>query len=182
MAAGCEIPYQAWKKSGDLQALRAAYPGAKALVEFMVRHIDPKVGLPQFGFYGDWVALKKSPNSATSSFSFMLAVSRLVEMAAAVHEPADHKHYTATLAGYKQAWHHEYYKHQPPPAPAADGMCTVDGKQMECSCNVDGKLSAVAMECEANNHPPPACGTDNTTRLVRCSFWNRIYQRQLTLC
>jgi hypothetical protein len=50
MAAGCEIPYQAWKTSGDLTSLAAAYPECRALVEFMVRHVNPAVGLAEFGY------------------------------------------------------------------------------------------------------------------------------------
>lgn len=49
MAAAAEIPYQAWKKSGDDIALGAAYPVARDLVEFLTRHIDPSIGLPIFG-------------------------------------------------------------------------------------------------------------------------------------
>ena len=50
MAAGCEIPYQAWKKSGDVTSLKAGYGECRELVEFMVRHVDPKTGLAVFGY------------------------------------------------------------------------------------------------------------------------------------
>ena len=76
-AAGVEIPYQSWVQTGDLAALKAAYPTSRALVEFMVRHTNPKVGVPTFGFYGDWNAIAPTANAAVSSFSFLLTVKRL---------------------------------------------------------------------------------------------------------
>ena len=47
------------------------------------------------------MAPKPTPKPATSSFSFMLAVSRLVEMAAGVGNHADAAHYNASLATYR---------------------------------------------------------------------------------
>ena len=44
------VRYQAWKTSGDLTSLKAAYPECKALVDFMVRHVNPEVGLAEFGY------------------------------------------------------------------------------------------------------------------------------------
>lgn len=82
---------------------------SKALIDFMTRHIDPAVGLVQFGYYGDWVALKSTPKPAVSSFSFILAVSRVAEMAAAVGATDDAHRYTSALAAYKAAWHRAYY-------------------------------------------------------------------------
>lgn len=169
MVAGCEIPYQAWKKSGDKTSLQAGYGECRALVEFMTRHIDPSHGLPIFGYYGDWVAPKPTPKPATSSFSFILAVSRLTSMAHGLGNMADAQHYNASLQTYKSAWHKEFYSTScstsKPQTPSTG--CVLQGKEL-ASCSCPGKLAAVAMECEPSGHgvPPPTCGKQNNTKLT----------------
>lgn len=112
-------------------------------------------------YYGDWVAPKPTPKAATSSFSFMLAVSRLAEMAAGLNNTAEAAHYTAALQTYRAAWHAAYYANT-----TGDSSCTVGGVTTPCQC--PGKLVAVAMECEPKGHgvPPPTCGESSNTRLT----------------
>eukprot|EP01051_Picozoa_sp_SAG22_P004323 SAG22_NODE_229_length_14598_cov_13.257052_4_plen_687_part_00 len=215
MAAGCEIPFQAWKANGDLPSLVTAYPECKALVEFMVRHVNPDVGLAEFGYCkrltmlcrssrrgwlhfvdsvllrhahnrscnaalasdGDWCAVRGTPKPATSSFSFMLSVSRLVNMASALLHAdaipgihADVAHYNTSLAAYRAAWHKKFYSTtacSAAPSPDDATGCALGGKAVP-ACSCEGKLAAVAMECEPEGHavPPPTCGKQNNTRLV----------------
>ena len=106
----------------------------------------------------------------------MLAVSRLVGMATALMHAdaapeihADATHYNASLQLYKAAWHKKFYSTSCSATPSPDDTtsCAVQGKPLP-SCACEGKLAAVAMECEPTGHsiPPPTCGKSNNTKLV----------------
>eukprot|EP01052_Picozoa_sp_SAG31_P025691 SAG31_NODE_2268_length_6049_cov_1.979835_2_plen_374_part_00 len=140
----------------------------------MTRHINRGTGLAEFGYYGDWCAVKSTPKRATSSFSFVLAVSRLVSMAEALLHAdaipgihADAAHYNASLKTYRRAWHKLFFTVPCPTIPNTHSQgCALQGKSLP-ACTCKGKLAAVAMECEPTGHgvPPPTCGMQNNTRI-----------------
>jgi len=109
MVAAVIIPWEAHRRSGDIKIISDTYDTAKALIDFLNRHVDPTMGLVQFGYYGDWLALETTPKGQVVSFSHILAVSRMVDMATILGKAADAKEYASLLASYKSRWHQAYY-------------------------------------------------------------------------
>ena len=55
MAAATIIPLEHYRSTGDVAVAEAAYPAAKALVEFYRRHGNPLIN---FGAENDWLAIE----------------------------------------------------------------------------------------------------------------------------
>jgi hypothetical protein len=67
IAAAAVVPWEMYVRTsqGD-SAIRMFYRTAKNLVDFLTNHIDPDVGLVQYGGYGDWVAPQPMPKGQVS--------------------------------------------------------------------------------------------------------------------
>ena len=103
------IPWEVHRRTGQTEIVGASYNTAKALTDFLTRHIDPDVGLVQFGYYGDWCSLENTPKGQVVSFSHILAVSRMLDMSKLLSKDADAASYAKQLGQLKQVWHQVYY-------------------------------------------------------------------------
>jgi len=107
--AAAVLPWEVHRRTGDASGLGAAYPVAKAFVDFLSRHEAADCGLVEFGYYGDWCSLENTPKAAVTGWSHLLGVARMADMAAALGKPADAAAYAAQLAALKTRYHAKYF-------------------------------------------------------------------------
>ena len=69
------------------------------MADFLTEHVDPAVGLVQFGYYGDWVAPVPTPKGQVVAFSHILALSRMADMAVLLNNTADAARYSQQHQG-----------------------------------------------------------------------------------
>jgi len=109
-AWGTAYPLIAWyfyQYYGDRRILEEHYDGIKSYVEFLRTRAES--GLVKFSYYGDWVAVEKTPGSLVSSFYYYYDVKVLAEMARTLGKAADAKAYEDLAAAIKASFHREYF-------------------------------------------------------------------------
>jgi alpha-L-rhamnosidase len=109
-AWGTAYPLIAWyfyRYYGDRRILEDHYDGIKKYVEFLRTRAEN--GLVKFSYYGDWVAVEKTPGSLVSSFYYFYDVKILAEMAMVLGKAADAKAYEDLATAIKTAFHREYF-------------------------------------------------------------------------
>jgi len=109
-AWGTAYPLIAWyfyQYYGDRGILQEHYEGIKKYVEFLRTQADN--GLVKFSYYGDWVAVEKTPGSLVSSFYYYYDIKILAEMARILGKEADTRVYGDLAAAVKSAFHREYF-------------------------------------------------------------------------
>ena len=102
------IAWETWKRSGDSNGLQKSFSAAKAVVDFLSDHTDPATGLISYGYYGDWLAIEATPKAQVTSFSHILAISRVADMARALDDP-EAEQYADLRDTLTQLWHRLYY-------------------------------------------------------------------------
>jgi alpha-L-rhamnosidase len=100
----CWYMYQYY---GDTRILADHYEGVKKYVEYLRSRAEN--GLVKFSYYGDWVAVDKTPGSIVSSFYYYYDVRVLADMAKVLGKDADVKTYADLAAAIKAAFHREYF-------------------------------------------------------------------------
>ena len=122
MAAAAILPLEHYRSTGDVAVAQAAYPAAKALVDFFARHGDPLIN---FGAENDWLAIEActptarrkwslpGPTCLLANISFasaqIAATDAVVRLAEGTGEGADAHKYTKLLDRLKQAFHHSFF-------------------------------------------------------------------------
>jgi alpha-L-rhamnosidase len=100
----CWYVYQYY---GDRRVLEEHYEGVRKYVEFLRTRAED--GLVKFSYYGDWVAVDKTPGSLVSSFYYYYDVLILAEMARVLGKEGDAKAYGDLAAAVKAAFHRSYF-------------------------------------------------------------------------
>jgi alpha-L-rhamnosidase len=100
----CWYVYQYY---GDRRILEEHYEGIKRYVEFLRSRAEG--GLVRFSYYGDWVAVEKTPGSLVSSFYYYYDVRILADMARVLGKQADAVTYGKLAEAVKAAFHREYF-------------------------------------------------------------------------
>jgi len=109
-AWGTAYPLIAWymyRYYGDTRILSEHYDGLKAYVEFLKSKAEQ--GLVQYSYYGDWVAVDKTPGSLVSSFYYYYDVRVLADVARILKKDADAKIYAALGDDIKKAFNAAYF-------------------------------------------------------------------------
>ena len=122
MAAVAIIPLAHYRNTGDVAVAQAAYPAAKALVDFFARHGDPLIN---FGAENDWLAIEActptarrkwslpGPTCMLANISFasaqIVATDAVARLAEATGMVTDAGKYFTLLDRLKQAFHHSFY-------------------------------------------------------------------------
>jgi alpha-L-rhamnosidase len=109
-AWGTAYPLLAWymyQYYGDRRVLEEHYPGLKKYVEFLrSRAVN---GLLKYSYYGDWVAVEKTPGSIVSSFYYYYDVKLLSDIATILGNAGDASAYGKLAEEIKSAFHKEYF-------------------------------------------------------------------------
>jgi hypothetical protein len=118
------VPWEVWKQRGDLSIAEQHYNGSKAFVDFLTRHGDPACGgLVRYGLYGDlgnldceqdgnFTCLSKAcaiPQEQVESWSHLLGISRLIDMANITGRATDTLFYATLLSRLTAAYNKAYY-------------------------------------------------------------------------
>ena len=109
-AWGTAYPLIAWycyQYYGNRRVLEEHYDGIKQYVEFLRTRAEND--LVKFSYYGDWVAVDRTPGDIVSSFYYYYDVKVLAEMAKVLGKEADAKAYEDLAAAIKTAFHREYF-------------------------------------------------------------------------
>lgn len=100
----CWYVYQYY---GDKRILREHYEGVKKYVEYL--RTREENSLVKFSYYGDWVAVDRTPGSIVSSFYYFYDVKILAEIAKVLGKDQDAKIYSGLADIIKTAFHKEYF-------------------------------------------------------------------------
>jgi len=109
-AWGTAYPLIAWymyQYYGDKRILEEHYPGLKLYVEFLRSRTEK--GLLKYSYYGDWVAVEKTPGSIVSSFYYYYDVKVLSDIAKVLGNEAEANSYGRLAEEIKAAFHAEYF-------------------------------------------------------------------------
>jgi alpha-L-rhamnosidase len=109
-AWGTAYPLIAWymyQYYGDRRILEEHFDGIKKYVEYL--RTREENGLVKYSYYGDWVAVDKTPGSIVSSFYYYYDVRVLADMAKVLRKEEDAKTYTDLSEKIKIAFHREYF-------------------------------------------------------------------------
>ncbi len=109
-AWGTAYPLLCWymyRYYGDESLLKSQYDGVKDYVEFL--RSKAKNELLEFSYYGDWVAIEKTPGDFVSSFYYYYDVTILKMMAEALGYDAEIKTYKTLADKIRTAFHHKYF-------------------------------------------------------------------------
>jgi alpha-L-rhamnosidase len=109
-AWGTAYPLLCWymyRYYDDKALLAAHYDGVKDYVEFL--RSRAKNDLLDFSYYGDWVAIDKTPGDLVSSFYYYYDVMILMKMAEILGYDAEIKTYKTLADKIKAAFHKKYF-------------------------------------------------------------------------
>jgi alpha-L-rhamnosidase len=101
------IVWYVYQYYGDRRILEDHYDGTKKYVEFLRTRAEN--GLVKFSYYGDWVAVDRTPGDIVSSFYYYYDVKVLAEMAKVLGKEGDAKAYGNLAGVIKIAFHREYF-------------------------------------------------------------------------
>jgi alpha-L-rhamnosidase len=109
-AWGTAYPLLCWymyQYYGDKRILEEQYDGLKKYVEFLRSKTEN--GLLKYSYYGDWVAVEKTPGSIVSSFYYYYDVKILGDIAKILGIEKDAQAYAKLAEGIKATFHSEYF-------------------------------------------------------------------------
>jgi alpha-L-rhamnosidase len=109
-AWGTAYPVICWtvyEKYGDRRILEENYEGLKKYVEFL--HTRAPDNVLRYSYYGDWVAIEKTPGALVSDFYYYYDTLLLAKMAGVLGNSADMATYTQLAAQIKDAFNHEFF-------------------------------------------------------------------------
>ncbi len=110
-AWGTAYPLLCWymyRYCGDTRILEEQYPGLKKYVEFLRSKAENGL-LLKYSYYGDWVAVDKTPGAIVSSFYYYYDVKILSDIAQVLGNAAEAKAYAKLAEDIKAAFHKEYF-------------------------------------------------------------------------
>lgn len=109
-AWGAAYPLLCWymyERYGDRRILEEHYEGVQKWVEYLRRRSEN--GLLSDSYYGDWVAIEKTPGHLVSSFYYAYGAEILARMAEALGKKPDAEGYRNLAAEIKRAFHQKYF-------------------------------------------------------------------------
>ena len=109
-AWGTAYPLICWymyEQYGDRRILEENYEGLKKYVEFLRSRAPDNV--LRYSYYGDWVAIEKTPGELVSDFYYYYDTLLLSKIAAVRGNSADSASYTALATQVKDAFNHEFF-------------------------------------------------------------------------
>ena len=109
-AWGTAYPLIAWymyRYYGDTRILAEHYDGLKAYINFLRGKAEN--GLVRYSYYGDWVAVDKTPGSLVSAFYYYYDVRILADVARILKKDADAKMYTTLGDDIRKAFNAEFF-------------------------------------------------------------------------
>ncbi len=109
-AWGTAYPVIAWtlyEKYGDRRILEENYDGLKKYVEFLRTRAPDNV--LRYSYYGDWVAIEKTPGELVSDFYYYYDTLLLSKMAGVLGNSADVDTYTQLATQIKDAFNHAFF-------------------------------------------------------------------------
>ena len=101
------ICWYMWEQYGDRRILEENYEGLKKYVEFLRTKAPDNV--LRYSYYGDWVAVEKTPGALVSDFYYYYDVQVLTKIAKLLGKSEDEQAYTQLGAQIKEAFHREFY-------------------------------------------------------------------------
>jgi len=108
-AWGTAYPHLVWfmyQYYGDRRALEENYDGVKRYVEFLRSRAPDNI--LRYSYYGDWIAIKRTPGEFVSDFYYYQDVTTLAKMADVLGKTSDHDQYTQLAAQIKEAFNREF--------------------------------------------------------------------------
>jgi alpha-L-rhamnosidase len=109
-AWGTAFPLICWyvyQQNGDRRVLEENYDGLKKYVEYL--HSRAPDNVLRYSYYGDWVAIEKTPGELVSDFYYYYDALLLSKMAAVLGKSADAATYSQLAAQIKNAFNHEFF-------------------------------------------------------------------------
>jgi alpha-L-rhamnosidase len=109
-AWGAAYPLIAWymyERYGDRHILEEHYDGVKKWVEYLRRRSENN--LLNYSYYGDWVAIEKTPGKLVSTFFYGYCTDILAKMAEALDKKEEAEGYRSLAADIKRAFHQKYF-------------------------------------------------------------------------
>jgi len=196
MAAAAIIPLENYRRTGDVAVAEAAYPAAKALVDFYARHGDPLIN---FGAENDWLAIEAcrplarrkwalpGPTCLLANISFasaqIAATDAVARLAEAVGVGVDAHKYFALLDRLKQAFHHAFFDNST--GAYAGGYQTVQILPLYFNVTPPAQQASVVAALVKSLTSPtgPARDVDHdcngTTPCLASGFWGTRYALQV---
>ena len=101
------ICWYMWEQYGDRRILEENYAGLKKYVEFLRTKAPDNV--LRYSYYGDWVAIARTPGALVSDFYYYYDVEVLAKIAKLLGKSEDEQAYTQLGAQIKEAFHREFY-------------------------------------------------------------------------
>lgn len=178
-AISTKLPYELHRHTGDVRALRAAYPTARRFLQFVASNIDNSTGLVRkFGaFLGDWQTphgCESAPRNVLFNNAFFVHQLGLAgEVAAAVGAPANDTAAYASWAATVGAAVHDTYYDSSAASYAVDGG-SVQGDNVVClmaglvpDAAVDGVLASLEHQITVEKQGHLDTGTFNTWLMAK---------------
>jgi len=109
-AWGTAYPLLCWymyEQYGDRRILEENYEGLKKYVEFLRTKAPDNV--LRYSYYGDWVAVEKTPGELVSSVYYYYDVQILLKIAGLLGKAGDTQTYSQLAAQIKEAFNREFY-------------------------------------------------------------------------
>ncbi|MFN8207670.1 MAG: glycoside hydrolase family 78 protein [Bacteroidales bacterium] len=106
------IPYQLYRFYGDKRLLEESYDAMMNWVTFMEKSSKDYIyewGSGDWGGYGDWVAVVRSPTKPTGALYYYYSTKLLAEMAAILGKKADADRLNTLLPKIAEAYQAKYY-------------------------------------------------------------------------
>jgi alpha-L-rhamnosidase len=109
-AWGTALPLMTWylyQQTGDRRVLEENYDANKKYLEFLCTRAPDHV--LRYSYYGDWVALEKTPGALVSDFYFYYDALVLAKMATVLGRSADATAYGQLAGQIKDAFNREFF-------------------------------------------------------------------------
>ena len=109
-AWGAALPLICWymyQHYGDKQILAESYEAVKRWVDYLKSRA--KDGVLEYSYYGDWVAIEKTPGEVVSTFYFAYCAEVLGRMAEVLGKLNDAQTYLRIAADSRSAFHKTFY-------------------------------------------------------------------------
>ncbi len=109
-AWGTAYPLLCWymyRYYGDRRVLEENYAGLKKYVDFLRSKAEN--GVLKYSYYGDWVAVDKTPGALVSDFYYYYDTKVLAEIAAVLGKSQDAGEYARRADEIKAAFHKEFF-------------------------------------------------------------------------
>jgi alpha-L-rhamnosidase len=107
------IPYQLYRFYGDRRVLETSYAAMMKWVTYMEKSSKNYIyewGTGDWGGYGDWVAVVRSPTKPTGALYYYYSTRLLAEMAAILGNTADADRLNAMLPKIADAYQKKYFR------------------------------------------------------------------------